>query len=753
MIMQTDVVVSKVRYRDSKKCVCFCHQVSVDANQIDRTKGLAATFPASIVHPESFEKGQIWRIDGKSESKPRAVRTAAGKPIFEIHIPVESAELKIASGIQIQKWLAINVKGIGDVLAGKLYRAYPTELLDILNNTDDEKVAKIITNPEAREALFEEWEKNGDAETLRFVQEKQIPIHLAQKAIKYHKKNTLIKLKEDPYRLLSFNGSWKEVDAIARTKFDVDVDDIRRLAAALEEALYSCLEDGHTCLPFKAAYDKTKELLKPHQQPEEVIERAIEYGKKNGQFISFWHDVKWLSPLGPYLMEKQTASFIKQLLTEQPSQQELFEIEPEAILSEFEQAESIRLDIDDFALNKAQKDAVITSFNSRFSIITGGAGVGKTTVLKALYKLLDHQNAVRFQMALSGRATARMIEATLEPGTTIAGFLRTVSNVEMTQNPIIIIDESSMLDLVTFYRLVRKLPTDCKVILVGDPFQLPPIGAGLIFHLLCNIDGIPKRELTVVKRQASDSVIPVFAQQIRDGVWPTFDDNQTDVQFIHAADNQILEKTLALYNESPQNTQILCATKSCRFAGIDQINRALHVQYAGSRKPLLVKNEDTGNMERSGLCEGDLLLFTDNDWQRDLQNGCLGKLIKVYDKPKNVLIGEGENQFNATAVAEAIFEGKHQYILPNDIDSLQLSYAITVHKSQGSQFERIIIPIRKSLVLDRTFVYTALTRGQKQVIFVGDETAAKNATEALPFAFNRQTSLENMLKLALKAKN
>jgi len=745
-MITTDAVISKIRYRDKKKCVCYCHPVSTDTKQIDRTKGFAATFLATLVHPESFERGQIWYISGKSESKERSVRTAAGYPIYETHIPVKAASIKIASGMQIQTWLKINIKGIGDVLAGKLYREYPNELLDILNNADDDKVAKIITNPDTREELFEQWQKNGDAETLKFMQEKQIPVHLAQKSIKFHKKNTLIKLKEDPYRLLSFSGLWKEVDAIARNKFGIPVDDTRRLAAALEEALYSCHEDGHTCLPFKEAYNEAKKLIAPHKQPVQAFKNAIELGKKNGQFIQFGDDEKWLSPVGPYLMEKQTASFIKQLLSEQPSQQELFDISPEAVLSEFELAEGIRLSIDDYTLNDAQKEAVITSFNSRFSIITGGAGVGKTTVLKALYKLLDHQNAVRFQMALSGRATARMIEATLEPGTTIAGFLRTVSKTEMTKNPIIIIDECSMLDLVTFYRLVRKLPANCRVILVGDPYQLPPIGAGLIFHLLCNIDSIPKRELTVVKRQASDSAIPVFAKQIRDGIWPVFNNSQRDVQFIYTADNQILEKTLALYNESPESTQILCATRKCRFAGVDAINRALHTQYAGSRKPLLAKNEDTGEMERSGFCEGDLLLFTDNDWQRDLQNGCLGQLIKVYDKPKNVSIGDEDNQFIATAIGEATFEGKHQYILPSDIDSLQLSYAITVHKSQGSQFKRIIIPIRYSRVLDRTFVYTALTRGQIQVIFVGDMSAARNATEALPFAFNRKTALKNMLK-------
>jgi exodeoxyribonuclease V alpha subunit len=342
-MITTDAVITKIRYRDKDKCVCYCHPVSAVTKQIDRAKGFSATFLAALVHPESFERGQIWYISGKSESKERAVRTAAGYLIYETHIPVQAASIKIASGMQIQTWLKINIKGIGDVLAGKLYREYPNELLAILNNADDDKVAKIITNPDTREELFEQWQKNGDAETLKFMQEKQIPVHLAQKAIKYHKKNTLIKLKEDPYRLLSFSGSWKEVDAIARTKFELPLDDRRRLAAALEEALYSCHANGHTCLPFKEAYNEAKKLIAPYKQTVQAFEDAIEQGQKNGQFIQFGNDEKWLSPVGPYLMEKQTAIFIKQLLSEQPNQQELFEISPEAVLREFELTEGMQL--------------------------------------------------------------------------------------------------------------------------------------------------------------------------------------------------------------------------------------------------------------------------------------------------------------------------------------------------------------------------------------------------------------------------
>lgn len=133
-------------------------------------------------------------------------------------------------------------------------------------------------------------------------------------------------------------------------------------------------------------------------------------------------------------------------------------------LRRFESEERDRLGRDDFSLNDAQRKAVRTSFAHRFSIITGGAGVGKTTVLKALYRALDTLGRPRFQMALSGRATARMIEATSESATTIAGFLSSVSAKEIGMHPIVVIDEASMLDLVTFYRPARKLPPDTHLI-------------------------------------------------------------------------------------------------------------------------------------------------------------------------------------------------------------------------------------------------------------------------------------------------
>lgn len=183
----------------------------------------------------------------------------------------------------------------------------------------------------------------------------------------------------------------------------------------------------------------------------------------------------------------------------------------------------------------------------------------------------------RFQMALSGRATARMIEATSESATTIAGFLSRASETEMGMHLIVVIDEASMLDLVTFYRLVRKLPSDTHLILVGDPYQLPPIGAGLVLHVLCGHSEIAQAQLTEVKRQSKASEIPSAAQAIREGRWPDFtSDEGGEVILLPTSDAEIIPTVLRLYDQKRDGTQILCATRSCRFAGVDALNRTCH---------------------------------------------------------------------------------------------------------------------------------------------------------------------------------
>jgi exodeoxyribonuclease V alpha subunit len=745
MLLSATVRITRMRSKSRHGCIAFGHRVDLATGLNDRATALVISVPSTITEPGNISVGGIYEVYGET----RSIQHAHGSyTVTETQIEVQDIHLVRPSGSQVIQWMADHVTGIREVKATKLWDAMGERLYDVLDCRDHDAVQPIIPSEHVRTGLFDKWAEDGDSKTLRFVQERDIPLDLARKVIKFHKKNTIAALIDDPYRLLSFEGSWKRVDGIARAKFDVALDDSRRLTAALEEALYRVADKGHTCATLKDLLDTVSRLVKPYSAPETALSKALIQGKTAGQFVprlAASGDLLLHAP-GAFIMERQCAEFINELFRNPDTQQQLFPTNIDAVIDDFERHERTHLGIPGFALNDAQKAAIRTSFENRFSIITGGAGVGKTTVLKALYRVLDTLGRPCFQMALAGRATARMTQATHREAITIAGFLRRITDEDMGPAPIIVIDEASMLDLVAFHRLACKLPAGTHLILVGDPYQLPPIGAGLVLHVLCELPSMPKTELTEVKRQAKGSAIPAAAKAIREGRWPAFSTNiADDVVFIPCSDDQIIPTILKLYEQDRDNTQILVATRSCQFAGVEAINRICHVRYAGHGRHLMAVNLETGDIEATGFCEGDLLLYTANSWLRNLQNGSLGKLIEVFDRPKNINLGDDESPDIRVALGRAIYEGVEHYVLDSDVDVIHHAYAITVHKAQGSQFKRVIVPVRKSRVLDRTFIYTATSRAEVQVILVGDIEAVREAVALPPKAFGRQVGLGDML--------
>jgi exodeoxyribonuclease V alpha subunit len=740
------VRISRIRSKNRYGCFAFGHRVDLQSGLNDRTLAVVVSVPTAIAESSNIAIGGIYEVYGEARTTQRIHGSYV---VTELQIEVQQIQLVRPSGSQLIQWLADSVKGIAEVKATKLWDTLGEHLYEVLDTHNHEAIRSIISSEQVRDGLFKKWAEDGDAKTLRFVQEHDIPLDLARKVIRFHKRNTIAALTEDPYRLLSFEGSWQRVDGIARDRFGIALDDSRRLAAALEEALYRVAERGHTCATLNDLQDTVGRLMNPYAAPATALAKALLQGKATGQFVSreSASGELMLHAPGTYVMERQCAEFIRALLLNPEPQQQLFPTDIDALISDFEREERLHLGIPEFALNDAQRRAVKASFENRFSIITGGAGVGKTTVLKALYRVLDTLGRPRFQMALSGRATARMIEATQQPATTIAGFLRNITAEEMGPAPAIVIDEASMLDLVTFHRLVCNMPAGTHLILVGDPYQLPPIGAGLILHVLCDLPSIPTMQLTEVKRQARESAIPAASLAIREGQWPAFSsDAAGEVVFLPCADEQIIPTVLRLYEQDRDNTQILGATRSCPYAGVETLNRVCHGRYASAGRPLMALNPETGEIEATGFSEGDLLLYTANNWQRNLQNGCLGQLLEVFDEPVKVNLSDDERPDMHTALGRAIFEDVEHYILEDDVDVMQHAYAITVHKSQGSQFRRVIVPVRKSRLLDRTFIYTAVTRAQVQVILVGNEDAVREAVALPPKAFGRQVGLSEMLR-------
>ena len=394
-------------------------------------------------------------------------------------------------------------------------------------------------------------------------------------------------------------------------------------------------------------------------------------------------------------------------------------------------------------LEASQIDALAVANANPIAVITGGAGTGKTTVLRACFRICTEAGWPVFAMALSGRAARRIGEATGHPATTIAGFLTRFDLATASERAVVVIDEASMLDLPAAYRLIRRLPSAYRFILVGDPHQLPPVGPGLLLHELAHQDGIPRVELQQVKRYGGE--IAEAATAIRQGQWSDLpDDPQADIAFLPCALTDINDTVLDLLTDDPDGTQILCATRTAAAGGVKAINTLCSAALHANSEELLRWNPEFEALQGTGFRVGSPVICLINDWEKYLQNGSLGVIVSVEPPERDATPGKHLGVIRWD-------DGQERDLTPDLLPYLELAYAITIHKAQGSQFPRIIVPVRHSRLLDRTLLYTAITRAQKQVILVGDVAAAKAAVEAPPHASLRQVALGSMLGEILEA--
>nr|WP_314860218.1 AAA family ATPase [uncultured Undibacterium sp.] len=407
----------------------------------------------------------------------------------------------------------------------------------------------------------------------------------------------------------------------------------------------------------------------------------------------------------------------------------------DAVISAYEASEGIEL-------NDEQRLSIHMSNSNALSLIVGGAGVGKTTVLKALYKVYDETGTRIFQVALAGRAAKRMFEATGRPASTIASFMKTVKEEDFAGRCVLVVDEASMVDIIAMSRLCEMLPQHVRIVLAGDTAQLMPVGPGLVLHSLVRVAGIPKVELKVVKRYGSE--IAQAARAVRDGVWPELTGDATGpISFIPCTTSVIAELVVGLYADDVENTQILSARKNS-LDGTKAINALCQNRFTRHGRPLLVYLDEFQSMAGTGFFLGDQLLCTRNLWEWGLQNGSLGRLVEIEEPPRLLTNSEGVELGHA--IGWVLWDdGERRPILETMLDDLELGNSVTVHKAQGSQWRRVIVVLTESRMLDRTLVYTAMTRAQNQVILVGDPVAARRAVESIPRVHTRMVGLDSIL--------
>jgi exodeoxyribonuclease V alpha subunit len=673
----------------------------------------------------SIEVGQLWRVTGQAEPNTIVVN---GYRLTESTLIPEAMELVRPSGEHIVTLLAEcdAFAGIGMVKARRLWDKFGQDLYAILDNGDVKRLEEVMT-AEAASNLAEAWHRWGDSFTLQWLQAKGFSVALGRKVIDYFSPHPAIKIEEDPYRLISFAADWAATDKLARDVFGIAEDDPRRLAGSVEEALYGAFDAGHTCVTRNEVTQRVGRLLGCSG----MIDRALIEAEARGCFL---RRADRVHALGPYVMEYGIAESIAQRAA-QP--EPLLNAGALATLLAGYQAES------GITFEVSQIDALAVANANPIAVITGGAGTGKTTVLRALFGVCGAAGWPVFAMALSGRAARRIGEATGHPATTIAGFLTRFDPATAPERAVVVIDEASMLDLPSAYRLIRHLSAAYRFVLVGDPHQLPPVGPGLLLHELAHQRGIPRVELQQVKRYGGR--IAEAASAIRQGLWPDLpDDPLADIAFLPCALSDINDTVLELLTEDPDGTQILCATRASAAGGVKAINTLCSAALHANSEELLCWNAEFEAVQGTGFRVGSPVICLINDWEKNLQNGSLGVIVLVEPPDRDAAPGRRLGVIRWD-------DGQERDLTPDLLPHLELAYAITIHKAQGSQFPRIIVPVRHSRLLDRTLLYTAITRAQRQVILVGDVAAAKAAVEAPPHASLRQVALGSMLDEILEA--
>ena len=698
-----------------------------------------------ISDPGLVDKGQQWVVGGNATQHQRVVN---GYTQSFMQIDADHAELVRPAGRNIIGWIAAceDCPGVGQVKAAKLWDRFGASLVTLIETSDLALLSEIISE-EAADLLCLAFKKHSIANTLLWLDQVGIQRRIGAKVVDFYKHEAQSKIEANPYCLLSFEANWKAVDELASKRFGVQPNDLRRLEAAIEEALYRGSNKGHTCLPEPDVHSRMLKLL----DSTALAKQGLAMDAESPQFVKVYG---FYQATGMHVIEQYVADRIKQMVAgeNELGQAGLFD-QPTGsvqtvpdVLHAFEQANSI-------SLSQEQHDAVVASASAYLSLILGGAGTGKTTVLKALYEVLEDLNAgvMIYQIALAGMAAQRMQQATGRVSMTIAGFLTKIDSSQIPLGAVVVVDEASMVDVILMHRLLRHLPSGVRLILVGDPSQLPPIGPGLVLHALVGLPSIPQTALKVVKRQSSASGIPQVAAAIRAHQMPTWAPYSCSagvgVSFMPCSLLELDKTVERIYQEiggkgEDFSVVILCTTKANQ-GGMEHLNTILHSRYRQVAEPVSCFSTEFGvvgatTLARLPIKVGDLVMFTKNDYELGLRNGSLGRITKALE----VTSFDGP-----CCVAE--FDGVEYELNNTHIQALTHSYAITVHKSQGSQFKRVVVPIRDSDMLDQALIYTAVTRGVEQVVLVGDEKACLRAIQSPASASKRHVLLPRLLTRAM----
>lgn len=607
------------------------------------------------------------------------------------------------------------IKGIGPAYAEKLVSYFGKVVLEVIDLQPERLHSVPGIGPKRAATIIAGWqEQKAMAGLMVFLQDKDVSAHLAAKIYKKYGAQAQAVIKENPYRIADeiWGVGFKTADQIAQ-KLGMPLNSIARIKAGIMFVLTSVTQKGHLYKDIEETKDETITLLGLNTDDRLLTKQALHMLHEEQKIIVITHAThNYIALRSHYYAEKGVAE--KLLIIQKQTSRCTFPIHELYNQLRTQQHSAIQL-------NDDQQRGIITCLQNKITIITGGPGTGKTTLIKQLLVLLDQQS-VRYKLAApTGRAAKRMQESTgkyaatihrlLEFDVSIMGFKRNEHNA--LDLDFIIIDESSMVDVFLAHALLKAIPFHAHIVFIGDIDQLPSVGAGNILRDMIRSTIIPTIKLSMIFRQANDSLIVTNAHRINQGEFPVgnLPNTRNDFIFIKEDDAEqitkhvhtIFTKTLYAYNIHP-NEAIVLSPMHRGSSGTQAINHYLQ-QLLNTKKsgPQITYAGTTFFVD-------DKVMQIKNNYDKLVFNGDAGSIsaINVDDQTIEVHFGD------------------HTVLYERDeFDELTLAYASSIHKSQGSEYTAVIVPIfmHHFTLLQRNLLYTAITRAKKLCIFVGQPKA------------------------------
>ena len=625
------------------------------------------------------------------------------------------------------------IKGIGAALAARIVRRFGADTLRIVEE-EPERLAEIkgISEKKAREIAAQMEEKADMRKAMMFLQKYGISLNLGAKIYQKYGDSVYSVLQENPYRLADdISGvGFKIADEIAG-RIGIHTDSDYRIKSGMMYTLLQATGEGHVYLPKEELFRRSSELLgvdasymEKHLMDLSMERKVIQ--KEEGEMVLVY-------PSRFYYLELNTARMLRELNIHCPEDEAFVQRR----IAQIEKETGTTLD-------EMQKKAVTEAAGHGLFILTGGPGTGKTTTINAIIRFFEGEGSELRLAAPTGRAAKRMTEATGYEAQTIHRLLelngmpeeerqgQAVHFERNAENPleadVIIIDEMSMVDIQLMHSLLLAVTAGTRLILVGDENQLPSVGPGNVLRDIIRSGEFPVVELKKIFRQASESDIVVNAHKINRGEQVTLSNKSSDFFFLKRQDADIIirvvialiQEKLPRYVEAkPFDIQVLTPMRK-GLLGVERLNQILQ-RYLNPPEPSKKEKEYGQGLFR----EGDKVMQIRNNYQLEWE--IRGRYEIPVDKGVGVFNGDTGilktiNEFSETAEVE-FEDGRCAEYSFKQLEELELAYAVTIHKSQGSEYPAVVIPLLSGprMLLNRNLLYTAVTRARRCVTIVGSE--------------------------------